>query len=242
MRRPRRRRREQQQRRRRRRGWRRRPQGLRLPQPARCGGLLGGPAPPRIARRLAHGAPAAGAAVRSCGAWLRLALRPQVHLQVRLPGLGLHGRSSASPAARGQLGVSGSEVIGLPRGSLTWSPATGLTLPVGRSLPLSLSACPTVCISHCLHGGLSGCCPISVLYRGRLAVFLNCFSPVGGLSGCTCQFLSRLYSVFSSIPFPLMNACSVMSCKPLRSLSRFWESRHAFNVMTISAHFGLSTC
>lgn len=193
MRRPRRRRREQQQRRRRGRGWRRRPQGLRLPQPARCGGLLGGPAPPRIARRLAHGAPAAGAAVRSRGAWLRLALRPQVHLQVRLPGLGLHGRSSANAAARGQLGVSGSEVIGLPRGSLTWSGAIGLTLPVGRSLPLSL-----------FHmGAFQGAAPYQFLYRGRLAVFLNCFSPVGVCRGAhvnSCRgytLFSQGYTLFS---------------------------------------------
>nr|XP_038941730.1 thioredoxin domain-containing protein 11 isoform X1 [Rattus norvegicus] len=79
MRRPRRRRREQQ-RGRRGRGWR--PQGLRLPQPGRGGGVLGGQDPPRIARRLAYGAPAAGAAVRRRGSRLRPALRPQVHLQV----------------------------------------------------------------------------------------------------------------------------------------------------------------
>lgn len=98
---------------------------------------------------------------------------------------------------------------------------------------------PTVPVPH---GGLSGCCPLSVFVPrafGRVPeLLLTCWD----LSGCTCQFLSRLYSIFSSIPFPLMNACSVMSCKPLRSLSHFWESRHAFNVMTISAHFGLSTC
>ncbi|XP_030739826.1 thioredoxin domain-containing protein 11 isoform X5 [Globicephala melas] len=80
MRRPRRR---QQQRRRRRRGWRwRRPRGLRLPQPG-PGCFLRGPAPPRAARRLSHGAPAARAALRGRGARLRAAPRTQIHLQAR---------------------------------------------------------------------------------------------------------------------------------------------------------------
>ncbi|XP_019784259.1 thioredoxin domain-containing protein 11 isoform X2 [Tursiops truncatus] len=80
MRRPRRR---QKQRRRRRRGWRwRRPRGLRLPQPG-PGCFLRGPAPPRAARRLSHGAPAARAALRGRGARLRAAPRTQIHLQAR---------------------------------------------------------------------------------------------------------------------------------------------------------------
>nr|XP_020022842.1 thioredoxin domain-containing protein 11 isoform X2 [Castor canadensis] len=82
MRRPRRRQQQQQQRRRRGRGWRRRLRGLRLPQPGLSPSVLGGPAPPRAARLLAHGAAAARAALRGGGARLRTAPRPQVHLQV----------------------------------------------------------------------------------------------------------------------------------------------------------------
>lgn len=133
MRRPRRRRREQQ-RGRRGRGWR--PQGLRLPQPCRGGGVLGGPDPPRLARRLAYGAPAARAAVRGRGSRLRPALRPQVHLQVRLPGLRLRGQSYATPAARGQLGASGVE------GCLSSSGKSSLTLPATTGLTFPAAAVP----------------------------------------------------------------------------------------------------
>lgn len=214
--RPRRRRREQQQRQPRGRGWRR-PQGLRLRQPGRSGGILGGPAPPRVARRLAHGAPAAGAAVRGRGAWLRPTLRPQVHLQVRLPGLGLHGRSSASPAARGQLGTPGirGRVSPVGKSDLTLSVAIGLT-PCGPQSP----AVPGP------HGELSGCCALPVLYRGCVAVFLSCFSPVGISRGAQ----AILWFFVSSIS---LNACSVVICKPFRSLSRFWGSTDASDVKSV---------
>ncbi|KAM6156011.1 thioredoxin domain-containing protein 11 isoform 2-T2 [Rhynchocyon petersi] len=83
MRRPR--RRQQQQRRRRGRGWRRRwPRGLWLPQYGPGRSLLGGPVPPRAARRLVHGAPAARAALRGRGAGLRAAPCSQVYLQGQL--------------------------------------------------------------------------------------------------------------------------------------------------------------
>lgn len=100
MRRPRRRQQQQQQQRRRRgRGWRRRrPRGLRLPQPGPGRSVLGGPAPPRAARRLPHGAPAARAALRGRGARLRAARRSQVYLQVRRPAA-----PGPRPAAQGRL-------------------------------------------------------------------------------------------------------------------------------------------
>ncbi|XP_059549160.1 thioredoxin domain-containing protein 11 isoform X5 [Myotis daubentonii] len=102
MRRPRQRRRQQQQRRRRGGGWRRRPSGLRLPQPGPGPGrsVLGGPAPSPTARRLPHGAPATGAALRGRGAWLRAALHPQVHLQ---PGVLGYFEFSGSPQPPGYL-------------------------------------------------------------------------------------------------------------------------------------------